>query len=332
MKTTKHALLRTGAFLFALVLLTTAAHAKGTPAGTFLISTNAWATYSNTATTPVGYVTNSTNVGITNLVLAVFGFSNYSVQYATNTNSVIAGNTYYYPLWISNHGNTNASVSVSAGSNYTGPSGSPWTVQFVNTASNALPFNPSNLAPDTEMRYMVKVAVPVDAGDTSVMSITVTNAILDAAAASRTFAYNSPSNGNWYGGTNYETNVITLLVGGPRLVLNKTYSVTNLALGNNQVVPGSVITFTIAYTNAGTGSASGVVLEDRVDNTYLQYAINTAVGGTVDFDLNNAGTWGAAGNTATVASVNGNLTGLRFSMGSVAAGASGTVTYQVVVK
>lgn len=320
------------AVFLALAFLTGGAFAKGTPAGTFLISTNAWATYSNTANAPVGYVTNSTNSGITNLVLSVYGFSNYSVQYATNTNSVVAGNTYYYPLWISNHGNTNASVAVSAGSNYGGAFGSPWTVLFVDTVSNALASNPSNLPPDSELRYMVKVTVPNDAGDTSSMSIIVTNAIADAAAATRTYAYNSPSNAMWYGGTNYETNVINLLVGGPRLVLNKSYTVTNLSLNNAQVVPGSVITFTIAYTNMGSGSAGSVVLEDRIDNTYLTYAINTAVGGTVDFDLNNANTWGAAGNTATTASINANLTGLRFAMGTVTAGGSGTVTYQVVVK
>lgn len=315
--------------LFALVFLTAGLSAKGTSAGSLIISTNAWVTYSNTAATPTGYATNTTNAAISNLVLAVFGFSNYSVQYATNTNSVVAGNTYFYPLWLSNNGNTNASVLLSAGSNQTGSFGSPWVMSWVDSNSNALASQTASMAADVEFRYLVKVVVDPAADDGSTMSIIVTNAISDAAAATRTFRYDSPSNGMWYGGTNFETNVINLKVGGPKLIIAKSYSVTNYALANNDVVPGSFITYTISYTNIGSGSAANVVIDDRIDNALVQYSIATAVGGTVDFYN---GAWGYAGDTATTASINANVQGLRFALGTIASAGSGTVTYRVVVR
>jgi len=323
--------------ILALAMSSLGLFAKGTPAGTWIISTNTWATYSNTGLT-AGWSTNNTNTGLSNLVLAVHGFSNYTAQYATNTNSVLAGSTYYYPIWVSNHGNFSNNLLVSAGSNYNGVAhGADWLLSYVDTNSNALTANPTNIAADEAFRYMVKVVVDPAAQDGSLLRVVVTNQMLAGAI----FGYASPSNGQvFYGGTNFETNTINLLVGGPKLILNKVYTVLDPA-GGSQVIPGAIITFTIAYTNIGSGIASNVVINDYLDNAYLHYLVNstnTITGATVAYDHNNGGTFGiadATANTATAGwgSVNTNLTGLRYSIPSVAgSSAGGVIVYKAVVR
>jgi uncharacterized repeat protein (TIGR01451 family) len=329
--------------ILALAMASFGLYGKGVPANTWIISTNAWATYTNLSLS-TGFVTNNTNSALSNMVLAVFGFSNYSATYDTLTNSVVAGSTYYYPIWLTNHGNSTNALTVSAGSNYVGTFGSAWLMSYVDTNSNNTvpPFNnPTNLAPDAAFGYMVRVVVDPAADDGSIMQISLSNTMAGAGP----WGYPSTSNGMvFYGGTNLFTNLISLKVGGPRLILSKSYTVTNLELASAQVVPGSILTFSIAYTNIGSGGATNVAINDFINTTYLQYlcnSTNTIAGASVAWEANSVGGWtyaqvDADAPTVGFGSVNTNVTGIRYSIPSVGASNTassyGTIVYKVVVR
>lgn len=100
-------------------------------------------------------------------------------------------------------------------------------------------------------------------------------------------------------GTGNATWVLTIR-GGSNIVLTKSASASNAKKGDT-------VTFTIAYQNTGSGSASSVVITDAIPAGSTLVAGSITGGGTVS-----AGT-------------------ITWTIGTVAAGASGSVSFQVTV-
>ncbi len=88
----------------------------------------------------------------------------------------------------------------------------------------------------------------------------------------------------------------------PTLSMNKAATGYTDSDGNGTLSPGDTVYYSISYSNTGTGAASGVVISDNPDETYVAN-ISGLTGGSYN------------GNTVT------------WSVGSVAAGASGSVSY-----
>jgi len=98
---------------------------------------------------------------------------------------------------------------------------------------------------------------------------------------------------------------VTLVVRAPHLTLTRQR--LRLA-GEGEIAPGDTIRYTIRYGNNGTADAVGVVLEERFDETVVQQVGNIATNGQRD---------GAT---------------IRWNLGTVAAGASGEVSYELTLK
>lgn len=309
--------------------------AKGTLAGTDIISTNTTITYSNSGGT-VFFSTNSTN-SLTNLVLAVFGMSNYSVHYSTNTNSMLAGETNFFEFVYTNNGNTNSLFNFTGGDFYTGASASPWLIEFWDAGeAAALTDNPTNIAPDTEFRFKVKIGVPGAEADGAVLTYNLTNTITDAAAATRTFSYESANLTNWFGGTNIVTNTLVIQIGGPKIIAAKTVVSITDPLGGNELIPGAVIKYRISYTNEGFDAASQVIFTEDIPDAYVAYLSSSATGApvpdTLAFDDGSDG-WTTPGDTPTTgALVNYSVGLIRFTVNTIPANGSGYIEYEVVVK
>lgn len=119
---------------------------------------------------------------------------------------------------------------------------------------------------------------------TSGTNFTATNLLLQTPARSTNYitAYAVDAAGNI--GTNYAPRIMVIysnaIIPIPDMQITKSSYVTNtpsftsIGGGLNTIVPGSQITYTISYTNAGTGPATNFVLKDTL-KSYLIFVSNS---------------------------------------------------------
>lgn len=98
---------------------------------------------------------------------------------------------------------------------------------------------------------------------------------------------------------------VILVVQAPKLTLTRQRERVD---GEAEIVPGDTVRFTIRYGNGGTADATNVVIEETFEEKVVQQVNNITPDGQ------------AEGST------------LRWSLGTVAAGASGEVSYEVTLK
>lgn len=98
---------------------------------------------------------------------------------------------------------------------------------------------------------------------------------------------------------------VVLTVRAPQLTLTRLRERVD---GEGEIVPGATVRYTIRYGNEGTADAINVILEEMYDETVVQQVDNVTDGGRQE------------GTT------------IRWSLGAVAAGSSGEVSYEVTLK
>ncbi|MBI4975991.1 MAG: DUF11 domain-containing protein [Spirochaetes bacterium] len=324
----------------------TVAFAKGTTAGSDILSTNTVVTFENTAA--FSMTTNATNAlsALSNKVLSVFGASNYTVEYSNMSPS--AGTSNYISFIFTNWANSNAQYRSLFWTNWAAlGASSAWECILSNFTGNneiaAAGTTSANIAPDAELELRLHYGIPADAPDGAQLTFMLTNILGEnpyGGQAPRTFKYLG-TNGIFYGGSNWFTNTVVITVGGPKIIVSKAVTVSAPAAyvttggAATDVVPGSVITYTLTYTNAGSGTAQNVVLRDYLPSA-VAYFTNTAAGSaTPTIVLRNlADSANVTEGTVTAGNVNDTVGHIRFTIpGTIAANAAvGTVTYKVVVK
>lgn len=324
-----------------MVLSTATVFAKGTTGGTAILSTNTFVQYENAAA--VSFTTNGSNT-VTNIVLEVFGATNATVQWQSNNWNSASTNTYDFVF--TNMANTNAQFRFTFGTNWLNLGGSsPWLITLSNHTSGGVinTTDTVNVVPDAQFTARLYVGIPGNAPDGAYFNIMLTNELgsqTPTYPAPRTFFYNA-SNGFFYGGTNWMTNFLAVRVGGPKVILEKTFAVDSSSLvgvpaGN--VVPGAWITYTLTYTNTGSAVASNVIVRDYLPTAHVAYFTNTATTTGVTLGLYDASAANITADNNTVfpalagSHVNTNVYRVDFTIQSVAAGAGGSVSYRVVVK
>lgn len=326
---------------------------RDTPAGTMLISTNTTMVYSNIANWV--YTNHATN-SFTNMVQAIYGFTNAGFTYVGSTTSNFPGQNAYYKYVFTNEGNTNYDFSFTFATNWISnydallPVVGDWTIDFTTLAdsnSTMMAFNDSwstNMSEDAGIGFHLRIIPPVDAVNGTGIDFAVTNSITDPL---NNGIYGS-TNAYTYGGTNLFNDEISFRITAPDVKLWKAISVTNPGYpGNNKpddaVVPGSIITYTINYTNKGDADALGIYFSEFVPNdgvnNYVGFFVDSFSGtGTAPSDTNYTDNYGTTFSISTPTASEGvtdpNIDGfkLEFGSGGLTAHSGGTVSYKVVVK
>lgn len=184
--------------------------------------------------------------------------------------------------------------------------------------------NPSGTAGDSATVFVV-ADIPTGPADTDTSSVELTaTSQTGTGAAGTTFAGSGDTGVDAVvgssGGT--ETQAATYEVTSVTVALNKTYTVLD-QFGGDKPVPGATITFSIAVTVTGSGTATGLVIKDAIP-TYTTYKTGTLkldAGALTDGGGDDAGDY----NITTPGSVTVDL-------GSVAGGAPAqTITFGVTI-
>jgi len=294
--------LRFGAPLLLALILAAAvalpAHAQGTAAGT-VIGNTATLDYKDAGGTSQPMVTSTTASVTVSQVAAVQGSP------STGATTGQAGDAVYYAVTITNKGNAADTFTLAASSG----SSPAWTVAIYKddgagggTANDGLhqagettvAAGTGSLAAEATFKCFVAATVPGGA----------------AAGAVDTTTFTATSQ---YDATKKATDVFSTTVQTAVMTLTKSAD-------KSQAAPGDTIRYTINYSNTGVVSASTVVIRDTVPSAVNYVAGSIKVNGTTKTDA-------ADGDNATVAS--GVIT---VSLGTVAAGANGTITFDATVK
>jgi len=269
-----------------------------TPAGT-VIGNQATATYLDSS----GTSRTSTSNLVQTTVSQVKSFTLTAAGAKTGT----PGQTVYYPHTITNTGNgtdTYALNAATAGGTVT----QTGLTYYVDANADGVPdnFTPITtsgaIAAGTQFNFVVAATIPTSAtaGTTGTVTVSVTDT-----------------------GSNNATNIDTTTVANSVLNVTKSLSSTSGAAG------ATGITVTLSYSNAGTSAATAVVLTDTLPSG-MTYTAGT-------------GRWSVSGSTALTDAAGGDPTGIAYDYGattagtvtatiaSVAAGTSGTVSFQVSI-
>ena len=234
-------------------------------------------------------------------------------------NSLIAGTGASYTFSIVNSGNFTETVTLGTSALAGGFSGA-WT--------NLLSSNSENIS--REGIYNGSLAVTADAGasDGSVGSLTVD---FNGTAGTGTYGTYAGSNSYNYGGEQAIAVPLSFIVSAPDISVTKSVVVNAPAAyianggGVNDPVPGATLVYTIEYENDGSAAASNVTIVDTIV-TNTEFA--TATGGTsIDYDSGSG--WSGV---APAAPVDPTVTDVRWTIGTIGIGASGTITLEVVIQ
>jgi uncharacterized repeat protein (TIGR01451 family) len=98
---------------------------------------------------------------------------------------------------------------------------------------------------------------------------------------------------------------VTLAVRAPQLTLTRMRERVD---HEGEIIPGATVRYTLRYGNNGTANATNVVIEEKYDGTAVQQVDDIVGGGLLEEDT------------------------IRWNLGTVAAGASGEVAYEVTLK
>jgi uncharacterized repeat protein (TIGR01451 family) len=257
---------------------------------------------------------------------------------------VTPGDVYDYvsgPLYyVTNEGN--AYLNYTGSYYYTQEAGANnWTVEvwrfdggvFVPLIPGVVSIEPTGLAEDagttntTSTYYVVKVN-PLVANSPDGSYIEVFTTFETTSTPAGTY---EGANSLWYGGTSEARDYSKYLVEAPEIVMSRvsTSDAPAAYTGNDRdYVPGAVVTFTITYTNEGSGAAREVILIDKIPtldgtsgtnlahvngsgnhgNVVLTSANGTATGWTVSYSTitNPAMTYGATADWSSIGTVTGN--------------------------
>jgi len=216
-----------------------------------------------------------------------------------------ASETIYYAVTVTNNGNGADTFALAASST----SSPAWTVAIYRdngagggtandgvhqSGENTVASSTGSLAPDASFKCFVAVTVPSGA----------------AAGASDTTNLTATSQ---FDATKKATDTFSTAVSAAVMTLAKS-------VDKAQAAPGDTIRYTITYNNTGSAAASTVWVRDTIPSAVNYVANSVKVNGTAKTDA-------ADSDNVTVAS--GVIT---INVGTIAAGASGSITFDATVK
>jgi uncharacterized repeat protein (TIGR01451 family) len=261
--------------------------AAGTAAGTRL---------TNRAYAGAGNLAQNVTNGIGTTVLSIEGGTWTSAD--ADQGSAAAGTLYTYSTWLTNEGNTNDWFSLAVTNNATNtPTGGAWTTSFSNVTSGALAtVTRCTMNADSVANIVFKCTVNAAAGNASYREYVLKARPNDTSTANDYTGDNSSAYGGDIGNdATYGAGFVIctssvagrewrVTVSGPILAITKTVdSITTTApeIGNG-AYPGALITYKIAVTNSGAGSATGVFIRDSVpaNTTYVATSLRCSAGET----------------------------------------------------
>ncbi|MEW6680115.1 MAG: hypothetical protein AB1297_03695 [bacterium] len=220
----------------------------------------------------------------------------------------------WYLYNIENKGNASDVFNLSLGAPVYTAGASGWTFQIWNSGkSNQI--STITVAEDGIGQFYVKVIIPSNAQNGQTGSVEIKGTTTDDGPAYTVDAWT-------YGGTDSVSDWGTTSIAAAIMKVSKslTYGTPSGYMGTNQFVPGGTITYTITYWNEGAGTATNVSVQDRIPN-YTYYALGSLkMNGVSKTDAND-------GDGATYD--NGLIT---FTIGTVPAGVSGTLSFAVRIK
>lgn len=325
--------------------------ARGTDAGTVI--TNAQdVDFNDVADQPGEVIGSFTNIG---------GYTNYAKATNITTSTVAAGydlsvinqpadgsggpGTYVeYTYIVSNWGNVSAQMIVRISSNASDPqwgvsSYELWTnfgagFGLLSGAANWISNELISVTADAEFELRVRVNIPVGADDATTNEFKFE--IWDLAWTNMTAGDQWPGSGAILPATtdladahDYQTDYITTTVMGPVIQLTKSVDITSAR-------PYEVLTYTIHYTNAGSGEAFNVTIDDAIYTSYVRIITNSAeINNTTNHSPTNyyydGATWQPA-TWDTPANVN-SIERVRWQLQiAVQAGQSGDLEFKVIIK
>jgi uncharacterized repeat protein (TIGR01451 family) len=272
--------------------------AAGTAPGT-VISNQASVSYQDVNGNPLTALSNVVTTTVSQLAVITV-----DPDHASNADP---GDVLYYAHTVTNGGNDDDTIDLAVASS------AGWTVELVHdlngnglfdageplltdSSGNSVP-DSGVLAPDASMSILVRVTVPAAAADGAVDTTVVTGTSLF-----------DPSE------TDTATDVTTIEA--PVLAVVKSV----LPAGDQP--PGTTLTYTLVVTNGGTGAANSIVLTDGVptNTTYVAGSITQDAATRTDAaDADNAD------HNAT------NAGAVTVSVGTLAAGGTTTITFQVTI-
>jgi len=255
--------------IITLLFVTVALYATGTPSGTDIINSVS-AVFSNSGATKF---TNA--AATTNTVLTVYG-----IQSATTvgTQFLQPGQTVSFTFKVSNSGNSSVLVNlvtIFSRTNDTVVHNGPWTYAFYTNASGTGgTITEFPLAEDASRIFYLRITAPVGAADGAAITNKYGTILTNSDSPLNPISpYTGMDGSTIFGGYQTLTNNIAIaIIQAPVLILSKTSDVTNspsyLALvkagHKKDVVPGSMIIYSISWTNAGSGQIFGLTLTDPV--------------------------------------------------------------------
>lgn len=224
---------------------------------------------------------------------------------------------------IANKGNALDTFRLSLGSPvYTGNYGGAWSFQIWNSARTAQ-ISTITVAEDGEGIFYLRVGVHSDAENSATGAISVRGTTTSDGGAYTV--------GNFrYGGADDLSDWGTTTVSAAIMKFAKSLSYTQPAgyTGANQYVPGGTITYTITYWNEGAGTATNVLVSDRIP-THTEYGTGTLKMGDQNSTYNTA-----TPKTDAVGDDQADYTNglVRFNIGEVAPNVRGKLYFCVVIK
>ena len=281
-----------------IIALSAPASAQGTAAGTE-IENSATVNYQNSAGEDQAAVTSNT---VTVTVTQIAGVSSSPT---TGADSEAAGETVYYAFAVTNTGNGNDTITLSAVSAHN----PAWTVTVLkddgagggtaddgvhqsgetNTASDT-----GELTPEGTFHGFLAVEIPSDTD----------NGEQDTETLTARSQYNSSTTAAL---------VCTTTAASAVMSMTKAADVTSAA-------PGDTVTYTITYQNTGSAGASQVVITDTLPADVDYTAGSVTLNGTAKTDAADGDEVTVSGGVVTI------------TLSTVAAGAQGTITFQVTVQ
>jgi len=265
-------------FLFVLAI---GAFANGTATSTGITNT-VQAIYSNSGSTK--YTNFATNGEV---VQTIFGLNG---QVTISTQNVAPGADVSFAISVTNKGNSTIVLgltNVYMNTNNVAQGGA-WSVDFYTNATKAGgALSTFTLAEDADQAFYLVVTAPAAGNDgasiTNRFGSYITNNY--ASAFSSLASYTGMDGSSVFGGSDWLTNNIAIaVIQAPNLQIAKASFVTNsasyLALAQagheNDLVPGSMIIYSITWTNAGSGQLLGLSLHDVFDAN-VTYVANSIV-------------------------------------------------------
>jgi len=236
-------------------------------------------------------------------------------------NTVVAGTGYDYTFSIGNSGNFTETVTTDLIA-LTGGFAGTWLSEI---SDSSLIISREGISP------LITLSVTADAaasdGDTGTLTVD-----LSATAGDNVYGEYTGINGYTYGASQNISTLLSFLVSAPTIGITKNVTITAPAEyvanggGANDPVPGATLEYTIDYANTGSSAANNVAIVDNIptDTEYL-----TALGGvTIEYDHGSG--WDAG--YVPAAPVDPDVQAVRWNLGNLGAGASGTVTLRVVIR